>query len=196
MLSRLPGKLDRSESEAALKIMRHITRQFIQRDGKQYKSQEVSNTVWSLATLGFGVTDTKPSNTGNEYTFLDSDDPLGDKQLMEETMAVAIRHIKENCRRYKSQEMNNFAWTMARLGQRDDDLLKIMGNELINPKRRVTSQDIGTTLWSFATMEYYDADFYRSFVRRVDRNKARYTKPQELSNGKNGRRYTAELVPT
>ena len=54
--------------------------------------------------------------------------------------------------------------------------------ELANPRRRVTSQDIGTSLWSFATLEYFDHDLYRAIAARVNNNRASSCKPQELSN--------------
>lgn len=181
------GQADGPECEAALRIIRHVARQFIKRGGKKekymYKSQEITNTIWSFATLGFGLTGGKTSDTGNEYTFLVSNDPEGDQSLMEDAMQVAIRGVKQNSRKFQSQELNNVAWTMARLKQKDDELLEIIGMQLANPKRQVTPQDIGTTLWSFATIDYFNNDVYRSLVRRVDKSKARYCKPQELSNG-------------
>jgi hypothetical protein len=184
------GQADGPECEAASRIFRHVAREFIKREGKpakyMYKSQEITNTIWSFATLGFGLTGGKTSdtgNTGNEYTFLVSDDPEGDKSLMEDAMQVAIRGVKQNSRKFQSQELNNVAWTMARLKQKDDELLEMIGMQLANPKRQVTPQDIGTTLWSFATNDYFNDNVYRSIVRRVDKSRARFCKPQELSNG-------------
>jgi hypothetical protein len=186
ILSKRAGHAEGSECDAALRIFRNMARELIKRGGEGYKSQEITNSIWSLATTGFGVTNIKNSDStrlaGNDYTFLISSDVEGDQQLMEEALQVAFEYAKKNIRRFRSQELNNLAWTMARLGQRDDELLEMIGRELINPRRKVSSQDIGTTLWSMATLEYFNADLYRQIVSRVNREKAGYCKPQELSN--------------
>ena len=43
-------------------------------------------------------------------------------------------------------------------------------------------KDIGTTLWSFATLEYFDEEIYRAIVSRITVNDAYTFQPQELSN--------------
>lgn len=179
------GEADGPECEAALRIIRHVARQLIKRDGQGYKSQEISNTVWSFATLGFGLqASSSSSDSGNEYTFLVSDDPGGDKTLVKDAMHVAIKKVKEDARRYKSQELNNFAWSMARLQcDSDHEVLEIISRQMAHPQRQVSPQDIGTTLWALATMGYDNVGVYRNIVRRVDRSKATGCKPQELSNG-------------
>jgi hypothetical protein len=45
-----------------------------------------------------------------------------------------------------------------------------------------TTQDVSTTLWSFATLEYRDEKIYRGVAARLPADRARYFKPQELSN--------------
>lgn len=182
IISKNGGQTDGPECEAAMRILRHIARQLIKRDGQGYKSQEMTNSVWAFATLGFGLGGDRMSSTATDYTYLPSDDPKGDQLLVDEAFQVARKYAYQNARRFRSQELNNFAWTMARFGQKDEKLLNMFAIELANPKRRVSSQDIGTSLWSFATLEYFDHDLYRAIANRVNKDRSNYCKPQELSN--------------
>lgn len=43
-------------------------------------------------------------------------------------------------------------------------------------------KDIGTTLWAFATLEYFDEEIYRAIASRVTVDEAYTFQPQELSN--------------
>lgn len=43
-------------------------------------------------------------------------------------------------------------------------------------------QDIGTTLWSFASKEYFDEDVYRVICSKLTLDRGAHFKPQELSN--------------
>jgi hypothetical protein len=43
-------------------------------------------------------------------------------------------------------------------------------------------QDIGTTLWSMATLEFHDDDIIRGLASRIEVDRVRDYKPQELSN--------------
>jgi hypothetical protein len=138
--------------EGALTIVRHVARQLIHRQGQGYKSQELTNSAWAFATLGFGLSGTNNgmsdtnTHTMSDYTVLKSNDEEGDRKLMEEAIQVVIGHAKQGLRRFRSQELNNIAWTMARLGQRDEGLLELIGLELCNPRRSVSSQ-VGPTLF-------------------------------------------------
>lgn len=184
ILSKQSGQADGPVSSAALRIVRQCAMQLIKRDGENYKTQEITNTVWSFATVGFGLKGGTTADTGNEYTFLQSDDIEGDMLLMEDTVKVAMNVAKQIISRFRSQELNNFAWAMARLGQKDEELLAMIGNEIASPKRRVTSQDIGTTFWGLATLEFFDHTIYARMAQKVNGRRAHYTKPQELSNGR------------
>lgn len=184
ILSKQSGHADGPVSSAALRIVRQCAMQLIKRDGEDYKTQEITNTVWSFATVGFGLKGGTAADAGNDYTFLQSDDIEGDILLMEDALKVAMKLAKQMVSKFRSQELNNLAWAMARLDQKDEELLEMIGKELAHPKRQVQSQDIGTSLWAFASLEYYDEDIYAGIANKVDGRKAAYTKPQELSNGK------------
>jgi len=182
ILSKHSGQTDSLVSDAALRIIRQCAMQLIKRNGENHKTQEISNTVWSFATIGFGLKGGSSANAGNDYTFLQSDDMEGDLLLMEDAVKVAASTAKQILHRFRSQELNNLAWAMARLGQKDEELLTMIGNEIASPKRKVTSQDIGTTLWGFASVEFFDDDIYRRILAKVNGRRAHYSKPQELSN--------------
>jgi len=163
--------------------------QLVKRNGENYKTQEITNTVWAFATIGFGLKGGTTADAGNDYTFLPSDDIEGDMLLMEDTVQVAISAAKQIIHRFRSQELNNLSWALARLGQKDDEMLTMIGNHLADPKRKVTSQDIGTTLWGFATLEFFDESIYREIAKKVNGRRASNTKPQELSNSKYSKRH-------
>ena len=135
ILSKRSGYTDGPVSSAALRIVRQCAMQLIKRNGENYKTQEITNTIWSFATVGFGLKGGTTADAGNEYTFLRSEDIEGDRLLMDDTLKVAMNAAKRIVPRFRSQELNNLAWAMARLGQKDEELLTMMGNELAQPKR-------------------------------------------------------------
>jgi hypothetical protein len=188
---RLP---DAASGKAALAIIRNVARQMIERNGENFKSQELSNTAWAFATIGFGLnTNGLSDNAISDYMILESDDPAEDEQLMIQAMKVIIQRTKGIHRRYQSQELNNLAWAMARLRQPDAELFEMIGVELCNRQRAVTAQDIGTTLWAFASAEYFNQDSYRGPATRLTTIK-KQLKPQELSNTL-WALATAEVIP-
>jgi hypothetical protein len=168
-------------SEATLGILRHAAKEMIRRDGEQYTSQELSNTAWSMATLGFGILDDSVGdfkNLANSYTVLSSKDPDGDKVVMQACLEVCKRKMKEKIKVFKSQELNNFCWSMARLDEKDEELIGMIGQELIHPRRKLNPQDLSTTIWSMATMEYFDEGLYQSLVSRIPSIGIHRFKPQ------------------
>jgi hypothetical protein len=188
IISKRQQKAKGAASDAALGILRHTSREMIRRQGEGYKTQELANHAWAMATLGFGVTAGQAAVVAetcqltHSYTYLLSDDPDSDQVLMTETLGIIIEKTKQNLRRFTSQELNNMCWTMARLDQKDEELLGMIGRELADPRKKVGSQDVSTSLWSMATMEYFDEDLYRSVVARFPDIGADRFKPQEISN--------------
>jgi hypothetical protein len=176
IISKRPGQSEGPASDAALRIVRHVARQLVERQGEGYKSQELTNSVWAFATLGFGlIINGSSDNTLSDYTVLRSDEEEGDRILMEEAIQVVTGIAKKGLRRFRSQELNNIAWTMARLGQRDEELLKQIGTELCNPRRVVSSQvmlatiDHGALLNSSRLELTYFLLFYRTLVPHCGR---------------------------
>lgn len=145
----------------------------------------VYTLVWSLATLGFGITEEQSSRSSEhiarQYTYLPSDDLDGDRMLMERSVNLVLALVKENHKIYRNQELNNLSWVMARFGLCDDEALEIIGHELLNPRRRdLKGQDISTTLWSMATLEYSNEKLYRSLADRACQIGAQNFNAQEI----------------
>jgi len=186
--SKRPQKATGVVSDGALGILRHTSREITRRQGEGYKTQELTNHAWAMATLGFGI---KASQTAavaeccpltHSYTYIVSDDPQGDAALMKEAFQVVIDTAKRRLSSFPSQELNNLCWAMARLEQKDEELLGMIGRELVNPRRSVGAQDLSTSLWSMATMEFFDDKLYRSIVARFTSIDVNHIRPREFSN--------------
>jgi hypothetical protein len=175
---------DAPQSKAALAISRLVAQEMCTRKGQPgFKSQELSNTAWSFATLGFGLNANKwADNVLNDYVILPSDNPTGDEQLMKAALGSIAQMAKQILHKFRSQELNNLAWSMARLNYKDEELLEGIAYQLSNKRRAVTLQDVGTTLWSMATLEYQNVKAYRDVAARFNRDRTTQAKPQELSN--------------
>ena len=68
-------------------------------------------------------------------------------------------------------ELNNLVWAFARLGhksERSEILFSGVAEQLVKRTWHFKPQDIGTTLWSFATAEFYDQDAFRAGAARLN----------------------------
>ena len=102
------------------------------------------------------------------YTYLPSNDPETDRSLMEQSVNLVLGLMKENHGYYRNQELNNLSWVMARVGIKDDEAMETIGYELLNPRRRdLKGQDISTSLWAMATVQYSNEKLYRDLARRA-----------------------------
>ena len=174
-------------SSAALGILRTIALEMTMRIENQtwdFRSQELSNTAWSFATVGFGlsVNQSLQENNRNDYVFLPSDTPDEDHEVMMSAMNAIAKYSKTIIHKFRSQELNNFAWTMARINYVDEELMDDITRQLAHPRRRLTVQDIGTSLWALANLGYDNEDAIRAAVSRIDGRMAEKCLPQELSN--------------
>lgn len=154
-----------------------------------FRTQELSNSIWALATLGFGL-DEQSVPDNNQYVVLRSSQKEEDSMLAFEAVDAIVSASLATLPRFRSQELNNLAWSLARLvtpatvssnvGIRN--LLEGIATQIAYPRRQVTGQDIGTVLWSLATLEFVDEELYRDVVMRFTPDKVRIAKPQEISN--------------
>lgn len=173
---------------AALEILRRIAGSASRR-ADTFKTQELANTLWALATVSFGSS-LKLERSLNTYVALESDDLKYDVSLMLKTKHAILEASLPKLSKFRSQELNNLAWSLARLvepeeargSQLTQQVLLGLGRELARRKRSATTQDIGTTLWSLATLEFPHKDIYRQIVGRLNSEEVRRAKPQELSN--------------
>ena len=185
------------EQRAALTILRHVIQSVIRRNAEGFRTQELSNTAWATATLGFGINQGQETSVMNNYLVMQSDSPEEDTKLMVDMMYAIADSAMRQLPRFWSQELNNLAWAVARLlsdnnnlssisntefETRITSLLRGIASQLADPRRSVNSQDIGTTLWSLATLEFCDKELYRSIAIRLTPEQAHRSKPQELSN--------------
>ena len=185
------------EQRAALTILRHVIRSIIHRQADGFRTQELSNTAWATATLGFGINQGQETSVLNNYLVLHSDAPEADTKLMVDMIDAIAESAMKQLPRFWSQELNNLAWALARLlsdnnnlstftttefEARINALLRGIATQLADPRRSINSQDIGTTLWSLATLEFCDKELYRNIAVRLTPEQAHRSKPQELSN--------------
>lgn len=174
-----------SEDLVALRILRHVARQLIVR-ADDFKSQELSNSLWAFGTLGFGVTQTEAAikMTMNDYVFLKSDDVEGDKDLMARAVDAVAKSSLPRLEKFREMELNNLAYALARLERKEyPELLKGIANQFGHHwRQKFDGQDIGTTMWAFATLEYFDADSFRMIASKIRLDRINKYRPQELSN--------------
>ena len=67
-------------------------------------------------------------------------------------------------------------WAYAKLGHRSeaaDALFKGVAKELAQRTWQFKSQDVGTTLWSLATVECFDEDAFAAGASRLNLNQIR-----------------------
>lgn len=202
--------LTKSEQQAALTILRQCLTCLVQKQAQGFRTQELTNTIWAAATLGFGLTTSSTSASWteqyqpqqqrlNNYVILNSENPVADARLMVEAVNTVGVAALQQLPQFWSQELNNLAWALARLLSDDSNvnviaassessratvqaLLRGIGLQLLDPRRAVKSQDVGTTLWALATLEFHDEKIYRGVASRLSTELAHQYKPQELSN--------------
>ena len=85
---------------------------------------------------------------------------------------------------YQCIELNNLVWAFARLGhksERSETLFSGVAEQLVKRTWHFKPQDIGTTLWSFATAEFYDQDAFRAGAARLNFRQIRSFKVRFVS---------------
>ena len=171
------------EEEAVLRILR-IVAAALEKRVEEFKPQEIANSLWAFATVGFGSVDTQ-SHPSNGYIFLKSDRHEDDKAQVAHILNIVSKSATQRFNRFRPQELNNLAWAYARLGHRgesSDEVFRSIGNEVLRRSHQFDSQDIGTCLWAMANMEFFDDNVYMAAASRLNRRRASYFKPQEMSN--------------
>lgn len=131
------------EDQSSLRILRWVAKSLIERV-EDFKPQEISNSIWAFATLGFGATTTSGQfNTNNEYISLPSDQPELDRKLVSETLLAVAKNSSTRLNRFRPQELNNLAWGFCRLGQYSDEMMTLyegIGKEILRRHRSFAPQ--------------------------------------------------------
>ena len=94
--------LQLEEEVSAFKIIRQIATAFLDRIN-EFKPQEISNTVWAMATIGFA--DPESPHTLPE-----------DAELLEQVFQKTALDALPRLQRFSPQELNCLGWAFARLG--------------------------------------------------------------------------------
>jgi len=176
-----PEEENEEENDAAVRVFRWVAKS-LQDRADDFKTQELSNSIWAFATAGFG---TKTRSNGHNELILGFNQPDSDRELIARTLDVVFRSALPRLDKFRPQELNNLTWGIHRLGHYNSnyrELLNGIAQEVIKRKHQFTPQDIGTTLWSLASMEYFEEDVYRAASSRLSLRHCRSFKPQELSN--------------
>ena len=140
----------REEQDAALRILRHVAVAVTER-ADEFKTQELANTLWAFATLGFGMSSKSAldRNMGegqgpaaqNDYVILPSDNPEEDEKLLVAATDAILASALPRIQRFRSQELNNIAWSLARFNRKDvTTSLRAIGEQLCDPRRKVKPQ--------------------------------------------------------
>ncbi len=96
------------EDESALYILRWVAKSLKERVA-DFKSQEISNSAWAFATLGFGAAPIIGQfNTNNEYISLPTDQPDEDRKLVTETMEIIAKNAITRLHRFRPQVSSHY----------------------------------------------------------------------------------------
>ena len=161
------------EIKATNDTLHSIATNVMTRDLSTFEPQEISNALWSFTTVGFGVA-TKSSNDD-----IDNDEKNSltceHHALVKSALMIVVENEMHPLNDFTPQELNNLAWAYARLttnnhnnsdaattsnGNNDGNHNNFhfahhnIANEVGNRCTCVSSQDISTTLWSFASLGY------------------------------------------
>jgi len=198
-----------TEDDGIVRNLRWVAKSLIE-NIVSYKPQEMSNSVWAFATVGFGYDEACGTNSHNDYIHVTTDDPRRDRIIIFDALEVIAENAVKRLDKFKAQELNNLAWGFARLGHRSEKAEKLfagVAKELVQRTYQFKPQDIGTTLWSLATAGCYDYEAFNAGASRLNTRQIRSFKPQEMSNTvwaiatagfapKHTRAFDTTLVPT
>ena len=192
LLVKKPAPISEIERTAALSILRSLLTIVVDRQANGFRAQELANSVWSLATIGFGISTTEQTKINhNRYIILETDRPADDFALMSAAVNTILRVAGPTLHRFKPQELNNLTWALARLLRMNkdavdrallEDLLWQVSECFSRLGGKAKGQDIGTTLWGFSQLDMKDPNLYRNVAVLVPENAALSYRPQELSN--------------
>lgn len=92
--------MDAVEDYAVVRILRWVAND-IQQRVDEYKAQELSNTVWAFATIGFGYDESSGTNAHNDYVHVTSDSPMEDKELVYDTLETIAENALSRLEKFK-----------------------------------------------------------------------------------------------
>eukprot|EP00956_Cyclotella_meneghiniana_P043599 scaffold278308_cov96-Cyclotella_meneghiniana.AAC.1 len=162
--------INSTEDDAIVRILRWVAIN-IKQQVDNFKPQELSNSVWAFSTIGFGYDESSGLNQHNDYTYVTSDAPMEDKKLVFDTLEIIAENALPRLEKFKAQELNNLAWGFARLGHRTEKAYLIfqgVADQLARRVHQFKPQDVGTTMWSLATVECPDHAAFHAGASRLN----------------------------
>jgi hypothetical protein len=158
--------LSTKEIEAATLIVQEIAEEVIKRQQNghmhNFKTQHLSNIAWALGKMSQECMSTQSENNKKIQEFT---------KLINDTLDIIIVTSIPRLSEFKSLELNNLTWVIAKLVKKGnnavDQLLNGIRAQFSNQNRRVTLKDASATLWCFASISYFDDDLYRMICSRI-----------------------------
>ena len=124
---------------------------------KNFKAQEIANTLWSLATLGikpidlliqeinYKIKDFKAQEIANTLW------SLATLNIKPKIMNLLIQEITYKVKDFNAQEIANTLWSFATLNIKPK-IMNLLVQEIIYKIKDFNAQNIANTLWSLATL--------------------------------------------
>lgn len=154
--------------EGALCLLVARTAELLQRPvGGAWEPRQLSTAMWGLARLRLEASGGLPA---------------GHRQLVDALVTAAVPVAV--ARRFRTQEMANSVWALARLnhrGQHGADLLAALADGAAAQAREFTAQGLSNTVWGMATLGFAHAGLMTAVASAV-RHKIAEFNPQEVSN--------------
>ncbi|KAL7552681.1 hypothetical protein ACHAWF_015917 [Thalassiosira exigua] len=133
--------------------------------------QEMSNTVWSLATAGFGPRHPRAFDT----TLVPASRRPSTKDVRSDPITECFAAVAGEAMRrpweFKDQELKDVLWSFSKIGVRHPLLFKSVAKHIVGRSGRgfstFSSQGLGNTLWSFAKQAQLSLEVIESLGDRV-----------------------------
>jgi len=158
------------------------------------KPQELSNTLWALATLGWHrddntltklvtamvqrISTATPQALSNTLWALAT---LG-WHRDDSTLTKLVTAMVQRSSTGKPQELSNTLWALATLGwHRDDSTLTKLVTAMVQRSSTATPQALSNTLWALGQFDWYDAGTIKALAAAIAQSSSS-AKPQDMSN--------------
>jgi len=159
------------------------------------KPQNLSNTLWALATLGWHRDDStltklvaamvqrsstaKPQELSNTLWALATLGWHCDDSILTKLVTAMVQRSSTA----KPQALSNTLWALATLGwHRDDSILTKLVTAMVQRSSTAKPQELSNTLWALGQFDWYDAGTIKALAAVMAQSSSSMAKPQNLSN--------------
>ena len=105
----ITSDMDAIEDDAIVRNLRWVAKN-IQQQVSNFKPQELSNSLWAWATIGFGYDESIGLNIHNDYTYVVSDAPLEDKALVYDALEIVAQDALTRLDKFKVSKSFQERW--------------------------------------------------------------------------------------